>query len=40
MILGYDLKALDAMNNVGLWMTWVTPRIELMALDAMKCLRL
>ena len=33
--LGHELKALDAMNNSGLWMIWTILSRELMALDAM-----
>ena len=40
MTLGCELRALDAMNNVGLWMTSIAPCHELMDLDVMKCLRL
>ena len=36
MILIRELKALDAMNNLGLLMTWATPGHELKALDAMN----
>ena len=35
MTLGRELKALDAMNNSGLWMIWTILSRELMALDAM-----
>ena len=40
MTLGYDLKALDAMDNVGLSLTLKTLGHELRALDAMNNLRL
>ena len=35
MTLGFDLKALDVMNNSGLWLRRTTPSHELKALDAM-----
>ena len=31
-----ELKALDALNNSRLWMTWPNPGYELRALDIMK----
>ena len=31
-----ELKALDVMNNSGLWMTWTTLGYELKPLDAMN----
>ena len=37
---GCELRALDAMNSVSLWMTQVAPHHEPMALDAINCLRL
>ena len=30
---GFELKALDAKNNLGLWITWMTMDHELKALD-------
>ena len=36
MTLGRELRALDAMNNLGLWMTWTTSSYELKALDVMN----
>ena len=36
MTLGNGLKALDAMNSLGLCITWATLSCELMALDAMN----
>ena len=36
MTLGRELRALDAMNNSGLWITWATMGRELRALDAMN----
>ena len=33
MILGRDLQALDAMNSLGLWMTWKSLSREINALD-------
>ena len=33
---GYELRALDAMNNLGLWMTLMTLGHELRALHIMK----
>ena len=30
------LRALDAMNNFGLWLTYTTPSHELRALDIIK----
>ena len=33
MTLGHELKALDAMNNAGLWMTWMTLGYKLKALN-------
>ena len=39
MILGCDTKALNAMNNLGLWTTRTTPGYELKALDVMKSSR-
>ena len=33
---GHKLKALDAMNNSGLWITWTTLGHELRALDVMN----
>ena len=35
-IMGYELKALNAMNNSGLWMIWTTLGCELKALEAMN----
>ena len=35
-ILGHEIKALDAMNNLGLLMTWTTLGCNLRALDAMN----
>ena len=40
MTLGHELKALDAMNNLDLWMTCSTLGHELRALDAMNNLEL
>ena len=37
---GCELRALDVMNNSGLWMTGTTPGHELKALDAMNNSRL
>ena len=37
---GRVLRSLDAMNNLGLWMTSSTPGCDLKALDAMNCSRL
>ena len=39
MTLGYELKALDAMNNLDLWLTRMTLGRELKAPDAMNCSR-
>ena len=36
MKLGHELKALDAMKNVGFWLTWKTIGHELRALDDMN----
>ena len=33
--LGFVLKALDAMNNSRLWLTWMTQGPELKGLDGM-----
>ena len=33
---GHELKDLDAMNGLGLWMTWTNSSCELKALDAMN----
>ena len=30
----HERKGLDAMNNLGLWLTWTTPGHKLKALDA------
>ena len=40
MIPGHELRALDAMNNLGLWMTRMTSGCELKALDATNSLGL
>ena len=40
MTLGSKLKALDAMNNVGLWLTRTTLGHELNALNAMNSSKL
>ena len=40
MILGHELKGLDAMNSSGLWMIETTPDQESNALDAMNSLGL
>ena len=40
MPLGYDLKALNVINNLGLWMASKTPSHELRALDAITRSRL
>ena len=32
----HDLRALDAMDSLGLWMTRITPGCELKALNAMN----
>ena len=37
---GYELRALDVMNNLGLWMTYTTLGYELKALDVMNNLEL
>ena len=37
---GCELRALDIMKNVGLWMTGMTPGYDLRALDAMNNSRL
>ena len=39
MTLGHELKALDAMNNLDLWLTRMTLGRELKAPDAMNCSR-
>ena len=31
-----ELRALDSMNSLGMWMTWTTPGHEPKALDAMN----
>ena len=36
MILGHELKALDAMNSSGLWMTQTTLNHELRVVDDMN----
>ena len=36
MILGCEIKALDSMNSLRLWMTCTTLGVELRALDAMN----
>ena len=36
MTMGHGLKALDAMNNTGLWLTCTTLGRELKAKDAMN----
>ena len=36
MTLGLELKALDAMNNLELWLRGITPGHEFRALDAMN----
>ena len=38
--LGSELRALDAMNNLGLWLTRTTPGHELNALNTMNNSRL
>ena len=38
--IGHELNALDAMNNLGLWMTLTTLGHELRALNAMNNSRL
>ena len=40
MILGCELRSLDAMNNSGLYMTWAPLAREFKALDAMSTLGL
>ena len=37
---GHELKALDAMNNFGMWLTWMTLGSELKDLDVMNILML
>ena len=37
---GRELKALDVMNNLGLWMAWLTLDRELKVLDVMNNLGL
>ena len=39
MTLGHELKALDTMNNLGLWLTRMTLSRELTTLKAMNSLR-
>ena len=36
MTLGGGLKALDAMNNLGLWIIWATRGRKLKAMDIIK----
>ena len=38
--MGFDLKVLDVMNNLGLRLTWTTLGCELKALDFTKNLEL
>ena len=40
MTLGHDLKALYAMDNLGMWMTWMSQGHEPKALDIMNNSRL
>ena len=40
MTMGHGLKALDAMNNTGLWLTCTTLGRELKAVDVMKISKL
>ena len=40
MTLGRELRALDVMNNLGIWMKRMTPCGEIKALDAMNNLEL
>ena len=39
-ILGHALRALDAMNDFSLWLTWMIMGCELRALEAINSLRL